>query len=453
MKELNDKDKILNDAIEIIDKWLDYQVFIKRIPGASFGIVHGNKILHVNHFGYADLSTKKKPNDKTQYRIASISKLFTTTAILQLVQDGKISLDDKIQKYLSWFKSKTDKNLNEITIRHLLMHCSGLNREADSDYWTSDKFPNINEIKKTIENNPTAYKILEKWKYSNLGFAILGQVIKEISGVSYEEYIKRNILNKLNLKDTYVDFKKEIEKNLAIGYGRRLPNLERERFKHIETHDFASATGFSSNVNDLCTFLSSQLDSNEILLKEPYKKEMRRVQWIKDENLNWGLGYIIKKINGKTIYWHSGGFPGFMTAVGICSEHNFGVVVLTNAIDSPAESLIDGIFKILLHLLENYEKYKSIKNLVNYEKYLGRYRCRWEDIDIKRINNSLILYNPSSLDIFGQVDILEHKKDNTFIIKEGDGFGCVGENLHFHLNNKGKVESLRVGAARYYPIV
>jgi len=439
-------DKKSKDIIDLVSNWVDYMGFSKRIPSVSVGIIIDDKLIFNDSYGFKNLKSRKRPTKDTAYRIASISKIFTTVAILQLSEQGKLSINDRVSKHLDWFKSK---NYKDITIRQLLFHCSGLSRENDSKHWNDDEFPGKKKIINYIKNSKPIYRPMKNWKYSNLGFSILGMVIEQVSGKKYNYYVTDNIIKKLGLKHTEPDLSNKSKTYLATGYSRDIPNQKREAFDHINTKDFSPATGFLSTVEDLSKFLVALFNDKSILSNQS-KKEMRKVHWKKDKTIKWGLGLRITKLNDITIYGHSGGFPGYQTSMDYSPEHNIGVIVLTNSIDVPASLLINSIFNMITHIYNNYDSYKA-KGKIDLEKYTGRFGSRGGDSDIRVINDKLIIYDSANLIPFEECAVLEHIKDDTFVIKKGDEFGHLGETVKFIFEN-GKVKKVIVGHFEMTPV-
>ena len=223
-------DPKLNDAINIASNWLDYISYSRRIPSVSLGIIFGTRLVYSENFGFSDVEKRKKSSCDTAYRIASISKTFTAVAIFQLAEKRLLSLDDPVVKHLEWFKSDSDNNLEHITIRQILCHASGLARETDCNCFLDDKFPDAEHIKKYISKNPTIFSPYEIWKYSNLGYCILGLLIEQVSGKSYEEYITEHIIRKLNMSRTWPNFSEKLKSYLAKGYSNDVPNKKRKPF-------------------------------------------------------------------------------------------------------------------------------------------------------------------------------------------------------------------------------
>ncbi|MBS3098810.1 beta-lactamase family protein [Candidatus Pacearchaeota archaeon] len=447
MKE-KPKDKISQEKIDcilkIVDRWLDYQQFIKRIPGLSIGIVHKDKIILNKGYGFSNIQNNEKTTDKTLYRIASISKLFTSISIMQLVESEKINLDDDVSKYLKWAKSK-----NKITLRQLLTHSSGINRDGDTPHWINDNFPEIEKIIKHVSEGAVTYSPIEKFKYSNLGYTILGKVIEQVSGMTYKDYVKKNIIQTIRLENTYIDIENEAENKLATGYGRDMPGFERDKFNNPSTKSMAPAIGFVSNVNDLCKFMSAQFLTNNLLLRNETKKEMQRIQWIEEtdnETITWGLGYEMWKLDNITLRGHGGGFPGFITQIAFDREKEFGVTVLTNALGSNAHDLTNGVFHIIHYILKNFDDFKKMKvNNINLKEYEGRFYERWSDIEVVEINKSLNFFYPSNNRPLKEIYKLKPKKDNIFTVETGNNFDYIGEEAIFEFGEDNKLSKIKIG--------
>ncbi|HMN31270.1 MAG TPA: serine hydrolase domain-containing protein, partial [Caldilineaceae bacterium] len=139
-------------------------------PGLSIGVVYDQELVWAKGFGYANLERHEPATPQTLYRIASITKLFTSTAILQLRDAGKLQLDDPLSNFLSWFAIKQRfPEAPPITLRHLLTHTSGLPRESAFPYWVDNEFPSREQIQARLPEQETALPSETKWKYSNLG--------------------------------------------------------------------------------------------------------------------------------------------------------------------------------------------------------------------------------------------------------------------------------------------
>src|SRR5262249_45222283 len=156
----------------------------------------------------------------TLYRVASITKLFTATAILQLRDAGRLGLEDRVADILPWFKpTPAEEEEQPITIRNLITHTSGLPREAPFPYWTEQAFPSIDETRAAIPTQTGVFQPETRWKYSNLAVVIAGEVVAAVSGEPWAAYVRRHILEPLGMGDTLTDPPREDQPRLARGYG------------------------------------------------------------------------------------------------------------------------------------------------------------------------------------------------------------------------------------------
>lgn len=424
--------KAIRYTAKVCDAWLPHKIRYDLIPGLSVGIVHKGKLVYRKGFGYADVEHKILMTPKTGFRIASISKTFTAVAIMQLVEQGKIRLDDRVKKYLPWFTARTqDADSKNITIRQILSHTSGVFRDGNTPHWENDQFPDFAKLKKSISGKTVVFENLTRFKYSNFGFALLGEVIKKASGLSYDEYVTRHIIKKLDMERTAPDFTKEREPSLAKGYSRPIPDQKREAFPHAQTKAYAPATGFLSNIPDLAKLLSAlslkRKDTNGVLNKES-KKEMMREHWATGaEGEFYGLGLEVYTIAGKKIVGHSGGFPGFITQISLDAENDIGVITLTNSHDNSCGAINTGIFETLYAFTDEKNKYFEGKRIPHQEKFEGAFRSRWADVIMVGTDAALIdIWTKANSPLKGAT-LLKLKEGNTFLMETPSNTNTPGE--------------------------
>jgi len=448
--------KQVTSAAKLIDRWIDYQVYLRETPGLTVGIVCHGKVIYTNTFGFADVHQKKATSLTTCYHIASISKTFTATAIMQLTERGKVQLDDKVSKHLSWFTSTKDKNVRAITIRHLLSHSSGISRDGNTPHWEDDVFPTLEQVRQFVTGGEvTAYAPVQRFKYSNFGYAILGEVIAKVSGLSYEQYVEKHIIKKLGLQHTSIERSKKNEKILAVGYARKLPGEELTSFLPTNTKALAPAAGIVSNLPDLCAYLTAQLPGSTALLSEESKREMQRIQWFrnKDDKIHYGLGYEIWRSNGKQLYGHGGGFSGYSTYVRMDAKNHLGVVLLSNTIDGPTFTLMAGVYALLHHFIESDDSIQAMKKQANAKKYVGRFSSRWGETDVVEVDGRLFTFSPGTYDPTNTLSPLEPLGNNTFRITGGDDFDHIGETVRYEFDQHGKVKTMFWGPLPMKPLI
>ena len=424
--------KSIKYTTKILDAWLPRKIQYDRIPGLAVGIVHNGKLVYQKGFGYMDVESKIAMTPKSCFRVASISKTFTAVAIMQLVEQGKINLDDRVEKYLPWFKAQTkNSDSSNITIRQVLSHTGGVFRDGNTPHWENDKFPDLTGLKKSISNKSVVFENLTKFKYSNFGFALLGEVIKKASGLDYNEYVTKHIIKKLGMERTAPDYSKASNDCLVKGYSRPIPNKERETFSHTETKAYAPATGFLSNVSDLAKYLAAmslKRKENNVLVGKESKKEMMREHWATGEkNKSYGLGLNIYKIEKRKIVGHGGGFAGFTTQISLDIENDIGVITLTNTNDSSCGSINTGILETIYKLVDEKSKYGEEKKIPIQEKFEGAYRSRWSDIIIVGIDTALVTFDPKANSPVKDGTLLKAKGKNKFLMETKLNFDSPGE--------------------------
>jgi len=434
-------DSAIKRVSDIIELWIPQKMKCEDVPGMSIGIFFKGKLLYQKGFGYFDVQKKRRMRPDDLYRVASMSKMFTATAILQLQEQSKLKLNDRVSKYLPWFKGKNRVgDLSKITLRQVLSHTSGLFRDGEKPYWFSHKFPK--KLNDTISDRAIIFKNSKRFKYSNHGYALLGDVIKTVSGQTYSEYIQENILNLLGMRSTYPDLEKKALSRLARGYGRVLPEKKRkqEAFPNVPTYAYAPATGFISNVGDLARFLNSLIlrSSGPQILSEKSKRMMTKL-WTKTSKTSYyGLGLSITKAGRRKYVGHGGGFAGYVTQSLINPQDKCGVIVLSNSLENQSYNISRGIFDTLYYFTDK----RIRKNAATYP-YTGVYRDRWGDMVIASADNSLISFgvktnNPVSNDKILLRPIGKH----SFRLEMEDGFGSPGELVVFSLFKNGKAQKL-----------
>src|SRR5437868_5458606 len=162
----------------LLENIFEARMAYEELPGMTVGLIAQDKIIYRKGFGYANLTSKKPTTSKTQYCIASISKPVTALAILQLRDKGKLKLRDPLIKYLPWFANlRPYKWSSKVTLLQCLSHTAGIPRDAAFPYWTDYHFPNITQIKEGLLRQKSTLAPGRKMKYSNLGFALLGEVV------------------------------------------------------------------------------------------------------------------------------------------------------------------------------------------------------------------------------------------------------------------------------------
>ena len=303
-------------------------------------IVNDQDIIFRKGYGFADVEKKVPMQPETICSICSISKLFTSVAVMQLWEEGKLRLDDSISALLPGFNLKQQyEETVPITIRSMLTHSSGLPREAAYAYWSAPDFyfPTEKEINEKLGGQQTLYPSSTYFQYSNLGMSLLGEMVANVSKTNYESYVEKNILEPLQLTSTHPSLPENLWRGkMATGYSSLYRDGTRKMMPFFQAKGIAPAAGYSSNVIDLAHFASWQFrllnNGSKEVLRPSTLKEMQRVQWMDpDGKLTWGLGFAVFQQNGTTYVGHGGSCPGYRTSLTLSPKSKIAVSCMINA--------------------------------------------------------------------------------------------------------------------------
>ena len=383
----------------------------------------------------------------TKFRMASHSKLFTAIAIMQLREEGKLRLDDPVAKYLTWFTAKpAGDDDGPITIEQLLSHSSGLQREA-GDHWTSYEFPTADELRRLYADRQAAFAPSVRWKYSNLAYAVAGMVIEQVSGERWADYVDRHIFKPLGMLASSVD---QNVPGLAVPYGRRMPDGTREVLPFVDARGMASATGVTSNVEDMARFVSAQFRrgprGGAQIVSTGSLREMHRVRSVEE---NWmsgtGLGFDISRIKDRTYVGHGGGYPGNTTNTLIQLDDKVGVIVLTNTNDSNPSDIARELMATVGQAVAKaaLAKPAAVTWDPAWARFAGLYRGRGGDSQVVLLNEKLVIITPNAPNVDNPIT-LEPLGGGRFRFVGPTGGGPVGEVVRF-VERTGRPRRMYIG--------
>ena len=342
-------------ALELARSWLEAERAYERIPGISVAIVRDQDLLWEGGFGQADVADGRPAAADTLYSICSISKLFTSIAVMQQRDAGKLRLDDPVARQLSWFHLKHAEGEGDVTIEGLLTHASGLPQEPNIAYWSAPDFPfpSREEIVAKVPTIDALYAPEATFQYSNIGFTLLGEIVAATSGQAYGAYAKEKILAPLGLTSTTPEIPVgERGKRLAVGYSSRDREGKRQPLPFFTINAVAPAAGYASDAGDLARFASWQFrllaNGGTEVLKATTLREMQRIHWAEpDFEMLWGLGFHIWRSGDKTFVGHDGSCPGFRSALLISRTDRIATVFLANAQSLDAQDWAQKLYDIV----------------------------------------------------------------------------------------------------------
>jgi CubicO group peptidase (beta-lactamase class C family)/D-alanyl-D-alanine dipeptidase len=312
--------------------FIETEIKEKQIPGISVALLDGEQIVWARGFGFADSEKKIQANADTVYRVGSVSKLFTDLALMQMVEKGNADLDAPVSSYLPSFKP-TNKWNQEITLRMLMAHHSGLPRETPvGNYFDPDE-PNLERTIASLNRVQLVYEPGTKMKYSNGGVAVVGRVVEVLAKKPLAQVVEDAVLRPLKLESSSFTLNDRIRPRLAQGlmwtlHGR---TFQAPKFEL----GIAPAGCLYSTVKDLCLFASFLCQKGRVgermLIKGTTLEEMWTPQFTSvNAKSDIGLGFFISKFDGHRIVNHNGAIYGFATQFSVLPEAKLAVAVIAN---------------------------------------------------------------------------------------------------------------------------
>jgi D-alanyl-D-alanine carboxypeptidase len=298
-----------------------------HVAGTSVAVLRNGKVVLTKGYGLANVERSIPAKPETKYQIASTTKPFTAMAVMMLVESGKVSLDEKVAKYLP----KLPARYSEVTIRQLLTQTSGVNRDLRAD--NTDDFT-VEEFWKRLETAPASFPPGERWEYSNTGYILLGMVIESVTGKTYGDFLRERIFRPLGMKDTAYLEPPGKSKDRAVGYDWAEGTF---RPSPYFSGGF-SAGGLISTVSDMAKWDAAF--STEKLLKRKTLEQMFMPAKLGNGSLvnfdfrgepsSYGFGWFLTSYRGRKIATHGGVISGFSSQVMRFTDDKTTVIVNSN---------------------------------------------------------------------------------------------------------------------------
>ncbi|GAA5158347.1 serine hydrolase domain-containing protein [Ornithinimicrobium tianjinense] len=447
----------LREIAPYLSRWLATQVECRQVPGAQVAVRLGEELVLSEAYGVADLATGQPLTTEHIFRVASHSKTFTAVAVLQLVEQGRLRLDDTVADVLEDYR---ETPLAQVTVRELLSHTGGVIRDGvDSDFWQLDRpFPDADALLAVALEHGATYEPQEHFKYSNIGYGVLGAMVEQVTGTGYAEHVTSAVLAPLGLTSTTPELTDAALATAVTGHSRPHGRTrDRVTVDHVGTGALAAATGFASTAEELSRFFGAlALGSGELLTDRSLRLMHRPESTFtrRGVQVSYGMGLIGATIGERRTVGHSGGFPGQITRTMVDPATGLVVCVLTNAVDGPAETLATGLVQLVDVLTKDSADWQALPDGVtpdDLDRLTGRYLSLWGEVDVVRGGDRLVMLDPTTP---GPLDALEEVRAidaTTLRVEDKDGFGGSGERVPFEIDEEGRVVRLRITGVSSWP--
>jgi CubicO group peptidase (beta-lactamase class C family) len=431
----------VSSAVSYWDRWLAFRQTYERLPGVQAAAWHAAAPVISTAHGWADTGSGTKLTAAHLFRIASHSKTFTATAVFRLLEAGRLRLDDRLDAWLGWMDRQP---LGDRTLRELLAHGGGVVRDGrDGDFWQLARaFPDESALQAAATEQADVLPANQEFKYSNVGYSLLGQVIEAASGTTYAEFLRQEVVAPLGLQRTGPELDPSRAPEYATGYSSLAYAGARIPIDHVDTGAMAAATGFYSTAEDICRYASAHFMGDERLLTDRSKRLMQRTEWaVEGSDASYGLGFQIHDVGGRRLVGHSGGYPGHSTGTLLDPAGRFAVSVLTNAIDGSAMEMVTAAVG-LANLAAEPARPGAGVDVATMDRLCGRFANLWGVLDIARLGDGLYAIDPTADDPAELPLKLEVIGPSAARIGHARGFGSSGEALEFDVADDGSVRSI-----------
>ncbi len=355
---------------KILSDYVEEALFYHDLPGLAVSVQVGEKgpgslagLDLKKAAGVKDINTKEPLQENHIFHMASVSKLFTASAVLQLCQKGLLSLEDRLKDCLPYVHIQ-DKRFGQIQIRHMLTHTSGM-ADVEDYHWDA---PRTDEgalkdyaLSSEVRESHMLWSPLEdKFQYSNMAYELLGLIVAEVSGMSYEDYVKQYLLEPLEMEDsTFLTFERaggSLKLDDLSQAGMAMPHTKNKEKQMIKEQHYpynrqhGPSSTLTSNIFDLAKWAEAHL-RYKLFDRGAYDRIWHRYATVPNNGEGMGLGWFIRNQEGFLIYGHEGTDDGFRASFWICPQLDAHVAVVSNISRGAVKKINKKIFERIIHSL------------------------------------------------------------------------------------------------------
>jgi CubicO group peptidase (beta-lactamase class C family) len=395
-----DRTKFVKDSL---DTYINRALTNWRIPGAAVCIVKDGNVVMMKGYGIKELGLNNKVDENTLFMIGSNTKAFTATALAMLQAQGKLSLDDKVTKYIPEFKLNDKYAGQEAIIRDILCHRIGFRTfQGDFTFYNTDL--TREQVIEKMSHVKAAYSFRTKWGYTNAAFLTAGQIIPKVTGKPWEVFLKENIFAPLGMSNTLA-LTADMPKSLNRTVPHTLVNGQLNAIPYCQIDGLAPAGAISSSVNDMSKWVMALLNDGKVGARQVIplaaiqatRQPQDIVGGVTHPNGEtgyqlYGLGWFLEAYHDRQIVMHTGGVNGYVSSVTLVPKERLGIIILTNTdqnefYDALKWDIVDAYLKLPF---TNYS-----------DKYLAYFKSQQDadQLKDKKLRDTVALNRPPALPI------------------------------------------------------
>lgn len=434
-------------VVEQLDRYISVAQQTWPVPGMAMAIVKDGEVVLARGYGVLSLDDPTPVDEHTLFAIASNSKAFTSAALAVLVDEGKLSWDDRVIEYLPYLQLYDEYVTADIRIHDLLSHRSGYGTYSGDLLWYLTDY-SAEEVLRRIRYLAPTGDFRASYRYSNLMFIAAGEVIAAVSGQSWAEFVQQRILDPLAMSRTLTSASQLAGKdNVAQPHG--LVNGRTEQFRWRSWDAAAAAAGIVSSVHDMTAWLQLQLDRGVVETDTVFSPERSREMWTPYNSFRvssgsesrwpsvhfrgYGLGWSLMDYRGRKVASHGGAFDGMYSRVALVPEENLGIVILTNSMTWISTALT-------YQILDAYLGGDGFDWSVDYLPRFAEYRAEFESRQRRAEENRVVGTAPSvplqdyagtyGGDLYGDATVTV--ADGHLVVQFQPAAELVGDLRHLH---------------------
>jgi CubicO group peptidase (beta-lactamase class C family) len=313
-----------------VDGFVGTEMREQRIPGMALAVLRDGKVVKAQGYGLANVELDVAVKPETVFQTGSVGKQFTATAVMMLVEEGKVGLDDKLSKYLEG----TPAVWKDVTVRNLLTHTSGIADYTGSEYTKAGGLINLRgdytekELYQKLVQLPLNFETGTKWKYSNTGYVLLGFLIHKVTGEFYGDFLQERIFRPLGMSATRIISEADIVRNRASGYELVKGEIKNQAWVSATLNTTADGALYT-NVLDLGKW-DGALYTEKLLKRASFEQMWTPVRLKDGKTYPYGFGWFLNEANGHRLIEHDGAWQGFTMNISRYVDDRLTVIVMTN---------------------------------------------------------------------------------------------------------------------------